>query len=118
MIDLRDTPHPFTDADARDYGALCDTCGMDRAGAQHTAEAPTCEHAAEIDGAEAHSCYQDGSAVTLWPALWDTRDKNPKQRQTVALIEADGTRRAYNDHPATARGIYDHIRERLLDNQR
>lgn len=77
----------------------------------------TCDHAPDIAGAEEHSCYQDGSSVTLWPALWDRRDKNPKQRQTVAILEANGTRWAINDHPATARNHYEHERSRLADNQ-
>ncbi len=71
-----------------------------------------CEHRA--DYADEHSCYPDGSAVTLNPARWIDHI----QRQTVAVIDADGSRTAYVDHPATARGIYAAERSRLADQQR
>lgn len=70
-----------------------------------------CAH--DTAGAVAHSCYPDGSAVTLWPPV--ARD-GYKLRQTLAVF-VDGCAFGLTDRPDAARAAYDETVRRLSADQ-
>lgn len=63
-----------------------------------------CGH--QVAGADLHSCYPDGSSVTLWP-------------RGVITTHTDGhSSRATLDNPDEARAYFEQVRRRLAAEQR
>lgn len=113
---------PLTFADVRDVpGVLC-PCGEpwslhDPAKYQTpltVGECPRVERGAPYARVE----FPDGRTLTLWHPFADTRDKNPKTRQTVSLHVDGSPAWAYTDHVDDARTRYEAAYRQITDEQR
>lgn len=74
-----------------------------------------CGHTNALGAAE-HTCYPDGSVLTLWTPQTTYNAHRPVVRQTVYIATPEG-QRSFTAAPHEARAVYDDERSRLAEAQ-